>query len=174
MVLNLLIDLWQPRLALPAGVLALGIALLQAWRLSGWRSLRTRGEPILWVLHLAYAWLPAGFALKSAALLAGADWARSWLHAFGIGAAAMMILAVMSRASLGHTGRPLVVSRGIAVACLLLCAAALIRVVAPWIWTAGYFRVLLIAGCCWSAAFAIFVVVYAPILTRPRADGKAG
>jgi uncharacterized protein involved in response to NO len=174
MVLNLLVDLWQPALTVPAGLLAAVLAVLQGWRLSGWRSLRARGEPMLWVLHIAYAWLPAGFALKAAALLAGADWARFWLHAFGSGAAALMILAVMTRTTLGHTGRPLVVPRSIAVAYLLLCAAALLRVVAPSIWAAEYSGVLLAAGLCWSAAFAIFVAVYAPMLTRPRVDGKTG
>jgi len=174
MVLNLIVDLWQPALAVPVGVLALAIAILQGWRLSGWRSLRARGEPILWVLHVAYAWLPAGFALKAAALLADAAWAQFWLHAFAIGAAATMILAVMTRASLGHTGRPLTVPRSIAVAYLLLCAAALLRVVAPSLWPADYFGVLLAAGFCWTAAFAIFAAVYAPILMRRRADGKAG
>ena len=66
----IVVDAWQPRKII-AGVLALAVAILQAWRLSGWRSLRTRGDPILWVLHVAYAWLPLGFALKAIARLDG-------------------------------------------------------------------------------------------------------
>ena len=174
MALNVVVDLWQPEFPVPAGVLALVLMALHGWRLSGWRSLRARGEPILWVLHLGYAWLPVGFALKAASLLTGAAWSGFWLHAFGIGAATTMILAVMTRASLGHTGRPLAVGRPVAAAYVLLCAAALIRVLGPAVWPRDYFHVLLAAGLCWASAFAIFLVVYAPILMRPRADGRRG
>ena len=174
MALNVVVDLWQPELPIPAGLLALALAMLHGWRLSGWRSLRARGEPILWVLHLGYAWLPAGFALKATFLLTGAAWSGYWLHAFAIGAVATMILAVMTRASLGHTGRPLAVGRPVAVAYVLLCTAALIRVLGPGVWPGDYFHVLLASGSCWTSAFAIFLVVYAPILLRPRADGRRG
>ncbi len=66
--------------------------------------------PIVWVLHLGYLWLPLGFALKALALTCGLAFAAFYLHGLTIDAATMMILAVMTRASLGHTGRPLVVS----------------------------------------------------------------
>ena len=89
---------------------------------------RTGGEPILWVLHVAYAWLPVGLALKAPRCSADAAWAAKWQHALTFGAFATMILAVMTRASLGHTGRPLVVSRAIAVAYLLLTLGAVLRV----------------------------------------------
>jgi uncharacterized protein involved in response to NO len=157
-----------------AGALAAVAALAQALRLAGWRSLRTLGDPIVWVLHAAYAWLPIGLALKAAFLLGVADWAGQWQHALTIGSAATMILAVMTRASLGHTGRPLVVSRGIAVAYALLLSAAAIRVFAPALAAGSYLATLEAAALAWIAAFAIFVAVYAPILTRERADGKPG
>ena len=111
-----------------SGALAALAALAHAIRLSGWRSFRTRGEPILWVLHVAYAWLPVGLALKACALLGGAGWAMKWQHALTMGVFATMILAVMTRASLGHTGRPLVVPRAIALAYLLLTAGTVLRV----------------------------------------------
>ena len=157
-----------------AGAVAAVAALAQAARLSGWRSLRTLDEPIVWVLHAAYAWLPLGLALKAVYLLAGASWAAQWLHALTIGAAALMILAVMTRASLGHTGRPLVVARSIAVAYLLLLAAALARVFGPALFQSSYVATVEAAALLWLAAFATYVVVYAPILTRERADGKPG
>lgn len=156
------------------GFIALLAAALHAWRLAGWRSLRVGREPILWVLHLAYAWMPLGFVLKALALWHVADFAQFWLHAFGIGAAATMIVAVMTRASLGHTGRPLVVARSIAWAYGLLTLAALCRVLLPHVGLVPYPVVLLIAGAFWTAAFAIFVAVYGPILIRPRLDGRAG
>jgi uncharacterized protein involved in response to NO len=157
-----------------AGAVAAVAAVAQAVRLSGWRSLRTLDEPIVWVLHAAYAWLPLGLALKAAHLLTGAAWAAKWLHALTIGAAATMILAVMTRAALGHTGRPLVVSRAIAVAYALLLAAALVRVSGPALLPASYLGTIEAAALLWIAAFAIYVWVYAPILTRERADGKPG
>jgi uncharacterized protein involved in response to NO len=161
---------------MPQGLasVALLAALLHAWRLAGWRSLRVGGEPILWVLHLAYAWLPLGFVLKALALWGIAEFAQFWLHAFGIGAVATMIVAVMTRASLGHTGRPLVVARPIAWAYGLLTLAALCRVLLPHTGVLSYPVVLLLAGGLWTAAFAILVAVYGPILTQPRVDGRAG
>jgi uncharacterized protein involved in response to NO len=173
MIAVVLIDAWRPGSA-PSGVLALLVAVLHAVRLSGWRSLRTRGDPILWVLHVGYAWLPVGFLLKGIALLTGAAWAQYWLHAFGIGALATMIVAVMTRASLGHTGRPLVVRPVIAVAYLMLTLAALVRVLVAPALPARYFAVLVAASACWALGFAIFVAVYAPILTSPRIDGRPG
>lgn len=174
MALNVILEA-VPGLASPAsGALAAVLAALHALRLSGWRSLRVRGEPILWVLHVAYAWLPLGFALKASLLLAGAPLGRFWLHAFGIGAAATMIVAVMSRAALGHTGRPLVVARSITLAYGLLTLGALARVFGPALYDGSYVGVLLFSGLCWSAAFALFVVVYLPILTGPRLDGRGG
>ena len=157
-----------------AGAVALIAALAQAVRLSGWQSLRTLDAPIVWVLHAAYAWLPLGLALKAIHLLAGAAWAAHWLHALTIGTATMMILAVMTRASLGHTGRPLVVARSIAVAYGLLITAALVRVFVPALLPTSYLATTEASALLWISAFAVYVVVYAPILTRERADRKPG
>ncbi len=157
-----------------AGVLAAVAATAHAARLAGWRSFRVRGEPILWVLHVAYAWVPVGLALKAIYLLGDAGFAAKWQHALTFGAFSTMILAVMTRASLGHTGRPLVVGRAIAVAYLLLTLGALLRVFGG-AWTPDYYLYTLsAAGLCWSAAFAIFVWVYGPILMSPRVDGRQG
>ncbi len=173
MISVIVIDALLPQQAI-GGVLALVLALLHGWRLSGWRSLRARGDPILWVLHMAYLWLPLGFLLKGVALLTGAGWARFWQHAFAIGALATMILAVTSRTALGHTGRPLVVRPVIAVAYALVTLAAVIRVGAAGLWPDYYFVILVCAAACWTAAFGIFAVVYGPILALPRIDGKSG
>lgn len=157
-----------------SGVLAALAALAQAMRLAGWRSFRTGGEPILWVMHLAYAWIPLGLALKACALLGDFTWASKWEHALGAGALATMILAVMTRVALGHTGRALSVSRVIAVAYLLLTCATLLRVFGIALFPEHYLLTLTVAGIAWMLAFGIFLVVYAPILWWPRADGKPG
>jgi uncharacterized protein involved in response to NO len=167
-----IVDLVAPHSAL-AGALA-GIATVaQAVRLAGWRGVRALRQPIVWVLHIAYAWLPVGLALKATYLLSGAGWAAHWLHALTIGGAATMILAVMTRAALGHTGRPLVVAKPVTLAYALLLLAALTRVFAP-AFSVPYRLTVAAAGVFWIAAFAIFVAVYAPMLTRPRIDGRAG
>ena len=155
-----------------AGILAGIAAVAHALRLAGWHSFRIRGEPILWVLHVAYAWVPVGLALKAFWLLGDAGWAAKWQHALTYGAFATMILAVMTRASLGHTGRPLVVTRAISGAYILLTAGALLRVFGG-AWTPDYYLpTLTVSGLAWVLAFLIFVWVYVPILMSPRVDGR--
>jgi uncharacterized protein involved in response to NO len=157
-----------------AGALAAIAAVVQAWRLTQWRTLKTLRQPIVWVLHLAYLWLPVGLGLKAIALLSGAAFSAFWLHALTIGVLSMMILAVMTRASLGHTGRPLVVRPVTTVSYFLLAAAAIVRVFGLATLRVSYPAVIGAAALLWTAAFLLFTVVYAPILCRPRVDGKPG
>jgi uncharacterized protein involved in response to NO len=157
-----------------AGLLAGAAALVQAVRLMQWRTASTLRHPIVWVLHLAYAWLPVGLALKSGALLGQFAICAFWLHALTIGVMATMILGVMSRAALGHTGRPLVVEPAIALAYGLLLLAGLTRVFGLAVTALDYVTLIVVAASFWTAAFALFLYVYAPILWSPRADGKPG
>lgn len=157
-----------------AGWTALAAAVIQAARLAQWQGQRALRLPIVWVLHLAYLWLPLGLALKALALLAGLPFAAFYLHALTIGAATMMIVAVMTRASLGHTGRPLRVSRPIAHAYGLLALAAAVRVFGPAWLALPYIQVIVLAAVLWTAAFTLFLWIYGPILIRPRADGRPG
>ncbi len=173
MVLVAMGDLVWPDTA-KAGAVAGLAAVIQAARLLQWRSFATFRQPILWVLHLAYAWLPVGLALKSAALLGGFAASAFWLHALTIGALATMILGVMTRAALGHTGRSLVAAPPIAVAYGLLLLAALVRVFGLGVAHLDYVTVILLSGSLWTAAFAIFLYVYVPILWSPRIDAKSG
>ncbi len=173
MIAVILADLWRPEGALAGGI-ALAAAVIQAVRLAQWRALRTLRMPIVWVLHLAYLWLPLGFALKALALLGGFAFGAFYLHALTIGAAATMIMGVMTRASLGHTGRPLVVARPIACAYGLLAAAAAVRVFGPAALALPYAAIIALAAALWTGAFALFLWIYGPILSTPRADGKPG
>ena len=157
-----------------AGVLAGIAAAVQCARLLQWGSYRTLRQPIVWILHVAYAWLPIGLALKAAALLSGVAISAFWLHALTVGALTTMIMAVMTRASLGHTGRPLIVSPFITLAYLLLTAAAIVRVFGLSGMRLNYHQVIALSALLWTVAFALFVSVYAPILWRPRVDGKPG
>jgi uncharacterized protein involved in response to NO len=173
MVMLGFVDIFWPE-SRTAGLIAGLAALVQGVRLLQWRTAATLRQPIIWVLHLAYAWLPLGLALKCAALLGGYAVAAFWLHALTIGALATMILGVMSRAALGHTGRPLVVEPATAVAYVLLLLAALTRVFGLALASPDYALVIVIAASFWTAAFALFLYVYLPILWYPRADGKPG
>jgi uncharacterized protein involved in response to NO len=173
MIAIAVVDVFAPHAAV-SGMLAALAAAVHAARLSGWRSFRARSESILWVLHVAYAWLPIGLALKAFWLLGGVAWAAKWQHALTAGVFATMILAVMTRASLGHTGRPLVVSGAITLAYLLLTIGVALRVFANVLMPERYVLGMSIAGLAWMLSFLIFLIVYAPMLSSPRADGKPG
>jgi uncharacterized protein involved in response to NO len=168
---------WAASVALTLPDTAVGIAaalaaLANAARLSRWRTPATLRIPLVWVLHLGYGWLVLGLALASGA------WLGLWpkaaaLHALGAGAVATMILAVMSRAALGHTGRKLVADRATTVAYILVALGAAGRVAASLI--EGDTQLLVAgAGLAWAAGFVLYLVVYVPILVRPRADGRPG
>ena len=151
-----------------AGVLALAAAAVQALRLSQWRGLHTLRMPIVWILHLAYAWIPIGLGLKAWALLGNGAGGASWLHALTVGAIATMIVAVMTRTSLGHTGRR-VEARPLTVQAYgLLTLAAIVRVAGPAVPSLSYVALIVAAAALWSAAFALYLWIYVPILGGPR------
>jgi uncharacterized protein involved in response to NO len=166
-------DLISPQHRVTASIAA-AVAVLHAWRMLGWQGIRTVAEPIAWVLHAAYVWLPIGLALRAVYLLTAASWAAHWMHALSVGTAAAMIVAVMTRAALGHTGRPLAVGRSIVLSYILLIGAATVRVFGPALLPLAYHWTVGIASLLWIAAFLIFAVMYTPILIGPRADGKPG
>ncbi len=141
-------------------------------RLVRWHGLATLGQPILWVLHLAYLLVPTALATKAALLLADAPWAMYWLHLQSSGAIALMILAVMTRATLGHTGRDLVAPPLAVAAYALLPLAALTR--AFGVAVMPYTAALAIAGTAWVVAFMLYLIAFAPMLLTRRPDGKPG
>jgi uncharacterized protein involved in response to NO len=156
-----------------AGVVALAAALLNAWRLHGWQGSRTLREPILWVLHLGYLWLAIGLAWKGMVDLTGVLPPTDALHGLAIGAVGTMTLAIMSRATLGHTGRPLHAPGAVVASYLLVTAAAIARLAAP-LAPAQSLLLLGFSGALWSLAFAAFAIRLGPALLQPRADGRAG
>ena len=178
LVIALMVGVTIVDVVLPGGVvagwIALAAGLAQAIRLLQWRTQRTLRLPIIWVLHLGYVWLPIGLLLKGLALLTGAAIAAYWLHALTIGALATMILGVMTRATLGHTGRPISSAPLTTLAYVLLAAAAVVRVFGPSWWRHDYPAVIVVSALLWTGAFALFVVVYGPMLCSLRVDGKAG
>ena len=155
-----------------AAAAALLAAVASAARLWLWRGWTVREEPLLWILHLALAWIPVALALLAARELGWAP-ATAWLHAAGTGAMGALILGVMARVALGHTGRALRLPRGMATAFVLILAAGLVRVLTALAWVPWRGGVEL-AGALWTLAFAIFLVQYAGVLASPRVDGKPG
>ena len=153
------------------GPLLIAAGMLQLARLSRWGGLRTIADPLVFVLHLSYAWLPLGLILLGMSLLVPTQPASSALHALAAGAMASMTLAVMTRATLGHTGRELRAGVGTTAIYLLVTAGAALRVAAPWL-PFDYLLLIQIAGAFWGGAFLLFLAMYGPKLLGPRPDGR--
>lgn len=155
--------------ALWAGLAAV-LALLRA---VFWGTRRVFAHPLLWILHLGYAWIPVGLLLRAFASTGG--WSTSLAtHALTLGAIGSITLGMMARVSLGHGGRPLVPPRPMTLAFVAITGAVAARVVLPLLAPGFYLASLYVAGTLWTLAFVIFVAVYTPILLRPRLDGKPG
>lgn len=151
---------------------ALVACLANGARLFGWAGWRARREPLLWILHLGYAWIVLALLIKGLSPWVG--WPESaWFHAMGSGAIATLILGVMTRVALGHTGRPLVLPRFAVLIYLFILAAGIARLLAA-LNLVPYSGTLWLAAAGWFLAFLLFVLLYAPILASPRADGRPG
>jgi uncharacterized protein involved in response to NO len=150
------------------GILAFTAAAVHGYRLSRWRGFATTSNPLLFILHAAYAWLPVGYALLGSAVFGWLFTPTAALHALTMGAIGSMVLAVATRVALGHTGRPLQAARATVLAYWLLMIAVLIRVLGP-LTAKNYLLMIDLSAAGWMLAFAIFVWVYWPILTRLKA-----
>lgn len=168
-----LLELGGSPAALGAGCLIAGA--LNAGRMVGWGGLRTACVPLLWILHLGYGWIALGLCLRGWALLApGAIPPTAALHALTAGAMGSLILGMISRVSLGHTGRPLEAGRAVTLSFILIAACGGVRVLlpilAPQLWLATH----QVSAALWAGAFSLFLWVYTPWLLRPRPDGVPG
>ncbi len=168
-VLMLVVDLLLPVASAAAALLA---AASNGARLLGWRGWQVRSEPLLWILHLGYAWIVLGLLLKALTPLTGLN-PFLWMHAIGAGAAGTLILGVMTRVAMGHTGRPLQLVRGGQWIYYSVLAAATLRLATALNWL-PYGAGLTLSALFWSLAFGLFLVRYFFILSQPRADGRPG
>jgi uncharacterized protein involved in response to NO len=155
-------------LSLLTGVLAFAAALLHLIRLSRWCGMATRSEPLLFVMHVAYLWLPVGYALTGLAVFGWWITPAVAVHALTVGGIGMMIMAVTTRVSLAHTGRKLQAARLTVVAYWVLSLAVVLRLVSPF--GSNYLTILDLSIVSWVLAFVIFIWVYAPILIAPKVD----
>lgn len=163
-------------LAVPAWLVAslsVVAAVMHALRLWQWRPMAARQRPILWILHVSYAWTPLGFGLLASAQM---GWVAPSLavHAFGVGLIGGLIIGMITRTARGHTGRQLIPTRGEVWAYGLVMAAAVLRVAVPAVRPEWLVFALHSASGLWALAFAIYLWIYTPWLTRSRIDGKDG
>jgi uncharacterized protein involved in response to NO len=159
--------------AAAVAALAIAAACSQLLRLGGWQPHRTARNPMLWILHLSYAWIPLGFILIALSALQIVPVSAAF-HALTVGSMAGLIIGMMTRTSLGHTGRPLKAGHAEVAMYLLIQTGAIARLVAAIgaLWMRD--SALVLAAVCWSGAFLLYVLVYGPYLVRPRIDGREG
>ena len=148
-------------------LLFVGAFAIHLMRLSRWQGIAARAEPIVSILHVAYLFVPLGFLLLSFSILFPEFLAQSGaLHAWTAGAIGLMTLAIMTRASLGHSGRVIKASKPIVFIYLMAIVAVISRLIAAFDFMPDVFLQISVIG--WVAAFAGFAVVYWPVLVRPR------
>ena len=152
----------------PMRIFALMSALLVGYRFSLWGWQASFKAPLLWSLHVSFFSLPLACALLAAGFVRSGA-----LHVFTIAAMSGLIMAMVSRVSLGHTGRSLTTPKGMAVAYVLLVLAALLRVLAV-VWTQAYLPLIDSALLLWMLAWLIFLYHYARMYFLPRTDGRPG
>ena len=164
-----------------AGSLFLVAAIASAIRFSRWQFWLTAKISLLWSLHLSYVFIVVGLLLVSVHFYA-LHWTRAWsyhyvdiLHTFTVGGMGLMILSMISRVSLGHTGRPIIPSGWMSVAFLSLALALLCRVVLPlWPVYINHTWSYTLSMVLWLFGYSLFVLLYFKILVTPRADGRPG
>lgn len=164
----MLLDALQPQSRTAAAFAGVAFPLL-LWRQSGWAFRATRGRPMLWILHLGHAWIAFGFACLALSDGFGVGIGAAALHAFTAGAMGTLILGVMPRVSLGHSGREIAANPATVVMFACVITGAAIRIVGAGGPVAWYRPSVLVGGALWTAAWAIFLFAYARILVRPAA-----
>ena len=142
-------------------------AASHATRLALWDPVKTIHNPLLWMMPAAYSWIPFAFLLRALAAVNIVP-ASAWIHAMTMGAVSALMLAMMMRSSLGHTGRDLVASKTDMAAFLLLQFAAIVRVIASIVAGETYRQWIVASGLIWALAFLVFLLRYLPMLSRPR------
>lgn len=143
-------------------------------RFARWRTWSTLKVPLLWLLHFAYLFMILGLLLLAVSQLFGTVSYSVALHFLTVGGIGAMILAMIARVSLGHTGRPLQIRRWMVAGFVLIVLSALTRTLLLMIFPAMAISGYVLSALLWAGAFGIFTMVYSPILTRPRVDGRPG
>jgi len=155
-------------------IIATIAAISNGMRFLRWGFQHTWSTPILWSLHLFFLFIPFGFVMLALYAAGFIDNLSAALHSFTVGSIGGMILAMISRVTLGHTGREMKPHRLVTVAFVSLLIAVIVRVILP-AWLADFYSMsIVISGGFWMLSFSFYLYVYAPMLVTTRADGGAG
>jgi uncharacterized protein involved in response to NO len=168
-----IVDILTPDTLLVA-LLSVILFLLHSMRMVGWYTKGIWQKPLLWVLYLAYGFLVIGFALKAAVFVFDISPYLA-VHAFTFGGISLMTMGMMSRVSLGHTGRN--ISEPPAVLFwmfIIMFVGAVFRVLFPLIDPSHYQLWIFLSQVFWIISFSLFLFIYFPMLTQQRADGRHG
>ena len=168
----LAVDLFELPPVMIAAIAAIA-GLAHTARLALWKPWVSAGRPILWILHLSYAWIPVHLALRVLSAFE-MDSASLATHALTVGAIGGLTIGMMTRTSRGHTGRPLQATASETTAYVLVHLAAAVRVFLPLLDAELQLISIAVSAVLWSAAFALFTVTFWPILTRARLDNMPG
>lgn len=175
-LLGVLLLLAADALQVPAPVTGVIAAIAAAAHLARWilwQPWTTLRTPLVWVLHLAYAWIPLHLAMRA---LAAAGWIASSaaVHALTVGAIGGLVIGMITRTARGHTARPLRADRWDVACYVLVAAAAVVRVLLPLVLPQWTLHAIVGSAALWSAGFGLYAITYWKVLTRPRLDGKPG
>jgi uncharacterized protein involved in response to NO len=159
--------------ALATGLAAAIAAAAHSARLALWQPWLTIRRPIVWILHVSYAWISAYLALRVLASM-GLVPISLVTHALTVGAIGGLTVGMMTRTARGHTGRLLEAGQ-LEMACYALVQlAAIVRVFVPLFMPRWYLGAVLASGALWAVAFILLVVNLGPMLLKPRLDGRSG
>ncbi len=156
------------------GVLLIIAGIFQTMRWLRWRPWITLGVPLLWSIHLSIKFIAYGLIVLGLSYLIAEIPSNHIWHLLTVGGMGGLILAMISRVSLGHTGRPLSPPKAMTFAYIFITLAALVRALGPWGLPEKTLLFIDISGTFWLLAFGIFIVTYAPMLMSPRKDGRPG
>lgn len=158
----------------PLFIMASANALIHGWRLLGWHNKQIWQKPLVWVLHVGYAFLVVGFI--GIAILPFYPWMHFLtLHVLTMGCFGMITLGMMARVSWGHSGRNLRQPPKVLGLCFgLMLLATCVRVFLPMTGWLGHHQMVLLSGLLWILAFSLFLIRYSPVWIKPRVDGKPG
>lgn len=156
------------------GVLLIIAGIFQTMRWLRWRPWITLGVPLLWSIHTSIKFIAYGLIVLGLSYLIAEIPSNHIWHLLTVGGMGGLILAMISRVSLGHTGRPLSPPKAMTFAYILITLAALVRALGPWILPEKTMIFIDISGTFWLLAFGIFVVTYGPMLMTARKDGRPG